>query len=161
MARAISSLPTPDSPSISTGMSEAAAFSAVRSTACMRALRVTMSLKVSVPARLRLMRCNSPSSALVGERVAQRHLQPLGADRLDHEIDRARAHRRHHVVDAAMRGLHDHRHAQAGLAHARQHAEAVEIGHHEVEHHAVDARAVRRRSAAATAASPPSAIDAS
>ena len=32
MARAISSLPTPDSPSISTGISEAAAFSAVRST---------------------------------------------------------------------------------------------------------------------------------
>ncbi len=32
MARAISSLPTPDSPSISTGMVEAAAFSAARST---------------------------------------------------------------------------------------------------------------------------------
>ena len=111
MARAISSLPTPDSPSISTGMVEAAAFSAVRSTACMRGLRVTMSLKVSVPARLRLMRCSSPSSALVGERVAQRHLQPLGADRLDHEIGRAGAHRRDDIVDAAMRGLHDHRDA--------------------------------------------------
>ncbi len=65
MARAISSLPTPDSPSISTGMSEAVAFSAVRSTCCMRALRVTMSLKLSVPVRLRFMRWNSVSSALV------------------------------------------------------------------------------------------------
>ena len=32
MARAISSLPTPDSPSISTGIAEPAAFSAARST---------------------------------------------------------------------------------------------------------------------------------
>ena len=65
MARAISSLPTPDSPSISTGMCEAAAFSALRSTACIFGLRVTMSLKVSVPDRLRLMRASSSSSALV------------------------------------------------------------------------------------------------
>ena len=65
IARAISSLPTPDSPSTSTGMSEAVAFSAVRNTCCMRALRVTMSLKLSVPARLRLSRWNSVSSALV------------------------------------------------------------------------------------------------
>ena len=64
MARAISSLPTPDWPSISTGIAEVAAFSAVRSTACMRALRVMMSLKPSVPERLRLMRASSPSSAL-------------------------------------------------------------------------------------------------
>ena len=64
MARAISSLPTPDWPSISTGIAELAAFSAVRSTACMRALRVMMSLKPSVPARLRLMRASSPCSAL-------------------------------------------------------------------------------------------------
>ena len=65
MARAISSLPTPDSPSISTGMSEAAAFSATRSTFCIRALRVMMSRNVSVPARLRFRRWNSVSSALV------------------------------------------------------------------------------------------------
>ncbi len=83
---------------------------------------------------------------LVGERalfqrVAQRHLQPLGADRLHHEIDRARAHRRHHIVDAAMRGLHDHRHIAARLAHPRQHAEPVEIGHDEIEHHAVESLA--------------------
>ena len=157
MARAISSLPTPDSPSTSTGMFEPAAFSALRSTASIFGLRVTMSLNVSVPEWLRLMRCNSSASAPFSSGVAQRHLEPLGADRLDHEIGRARAHRRHHIVDAAMRGLHDHRHVLAGLAHARQHAEAIEIGHDEIEHHAVEALAVR--SAASRPASPLSAID--
>ena len=38
-----------------------------------------------------------------------------------------------------MGGLHDDGNVEAGLAHARQHAEAVEVGHHQVEHHAVDA----------------------
>jgi len=65
MARATNSLPTPDSPPISTGMFEAAAFSAKRSTSSMLELLVMMSLKPSVPARLRLMRLSSPSSALV------------------------------------------------------------------------------------------------
>ena len=37
-----------------------------------------------------------------------------------------------------MRGLHDHRRGQPGLADAGEHAEAVEIGHHQVEHHGVD-----------------------
>ena len=109
IARAISSLPTPDWPSISTGIAEPAAFSAWRSTACMRGLRVIMSLKVSVPERLRLRRWISLSSALAASALRKRHLQALDADRLDHEIGRARAHRRDHVVDAAMRGLHDHR----------------------------------------------------
>ena len=77
------------------------------------------------------------------QRIAQRDLQPFGADRLDHEVHRARAHRRHHLVDAAMRGLHDHRDADAEVAHAREHAVAVEIGHHQVEHDAVDARVGR------------------
>ena len=47
---------------------------------------------------------------------------------------------------------------EAGLAHAGQHAEAVEIGHHQVEDDAVDRARRRRRSAASTAASPPSAM---
>ena len=45
MARANNSLPTPDLPSTSTGMLEAAAFCAVRSTAAMASLRVMMSAK--------------------------------------------------------------------------------------------------------------------
>jgi len=65
MARANNSLPTPDSPSISTGIVEAAAFCAVRRTPAIASLRVTMSAKVKRPSRLCLMRCNSPFSALV------------------------------------------------------------------------------------------------
>ena len=145
IARAISSLPTPDWPSISTGMVEAAAFSAVRSTACMRGLRVMMSLKRERAGAAALDARELALERARGERVAQRHLQPLGADRLDHEIGRARAHRGDHVVDAAVGGLHDHRHGEAGLAHPREHAEPVEIGHHQIEHDRVDARAVRRR----------------
>ena len=64
MARANSSLPTPDSPSTSTGMVEAAAFCAVCSTPAIVSLRVMISAKVSLPSRLWRMRCNSPFSAL-------------------------------------------------------------------------------------------------
>ncbi len=76
------------------------------------------------------------------ERVAQRDLEPLQADRLDDEIGRARAHRRDHVVDAAMGGLHDDGDAEAGLADFRQHAHAVEAGHHEIEDDGVDRRCI-------------------
>ncbi len=79
------------------------------------------------------------------ERVAQGDLQPLHADRLDHEILGAGAHRRNHIVDTAMGGLHDHGNGKAGLADFRQHAHAVEAGHHEVEHHGIDRGRVRRR----------------
>ena len=78
------------------------------------------------------------------ERVAQRHLQALDADRLHHEILGTGAHRRHHIVDAAMGGLHDHGDAEAGFADFGQHAHAVEAGHHQIEHHGVDRRCVGR-----------------
>ena len=64
MARAINSLPTPDSPEIKTGMVDAAAFSATRMTACIMALLVMRSLKPSVPDWLFFIRASSPSSAL-------------------------------------------------------------------------------------------------
>ena len=94
MARAISSLPTPDSPSISTGIAEAAAFSAVRSTACMRGAAGDDVLEAERAGAAALDAGKLALERAGGERVAQRHLQPLGADRLDHEIDGARAHRR-------------------------------------------------------------------
>ena len=77
-----------------------------------------------------------------GERIAQRDLQALGADRLDHEIGRARAHRRDHIVDAAMRGLHDHRNRMPRSRILREHAKTVEIGHDQIEHDGIDGRAV-------------------
>ena len=64
MARANSSLPTPDSPSISTGIAEPAAFSAARSTGAIASLRVMISENVSRPSRAWRMRCSSPFIAL-------------------------------------------------------------------------------------------------
>ncbi len=78
------------------------------------------------------------------ERIAQAYLQPLDADRFDHEIVGTGAHRRHHIVDAAMRGLHDDRDIEAGLADFGQHAHAVEAGHHQIEHDGVDDGRIRR-----------------
>ena len=111
----------------------------------MVSLRVMMSAKVNRPSRLCRMRCNSPFSALALSALRKRHLQPLDADRLDHEILGAGAHRRDHIVDAAMGGLHDHGDVEAGLADFRQHAHAVEAGHHEIEHDGIDRGRVRRR----------------
>ncbi|GAC1495286.1 MAG: hypothetical protein NVS2B1_02650 [Bradyrhizobium sp.] len=77
------------------------------------------------------------------QRIAKRHLQPFHADRLDDEIMGPGTHRRHHIVDAAMGGLHDDGDGEAGLADLGQHAHAVEAGHHEIEHHGVDGGRVR------------------
>ncbi len=41
-----------------------------------------------------------------------------------------------------MGGLHDHRHIDGSLTQAREHAEPVEIRHHQIEDHAIDPRAV-------------------
>ena len=142
MARAINSLPTPDLPEINTGIFDAAAFSATRMTACIYGA-LGDEVGEAERAGLALLHPRQFAFERAGvERVAQADMQPLGADRLDHEIDGAGAHRRNHIVDAAMRGLHDHRHVDRRLAHFRQHAHAVEIGHHQIEDHAIDPRAV-------------------
>ena len=76
------------------------------------------------------------------QRVLDRDLQALGADRLDHEIDSAGAHGRDDRLDRAVRGLHDGRNGDVALAHAFEHAHAVEVGHDEVENEQIDRRAV-------------------
>ena len=65
MARAISSLPTPLSPSMSTGMLEAAARCPSEMTRCMAWPRMMRSPKVSVPSAFFLMRAISPCSASI------------------------------------------------------------------------------------------------
>ncbi len=75
---------------------------------------------------------------LGGERVAQRDFHAFGAGRLDHEVGGAGAHRRDDIIDAAVGGLDNDRGVEAGLAHPRHHAEAVEVRHHQIEHDAVD-----------------------
>ena len=108
----------------------------------MRGLRVTMSLKPSVPARLRLMRASSPSSALAASALRSETANRSAPTGLTTKSVGARAHRGDHVVDAAMGGLHDHRDGDAGLAHLGEHAQSVEVGHDEIEDDRVDARAV-------------------
>ena len=44
-----------------------------------------------------------------------------------------------------MGGLDDDRDAEPGLAHLAENAEAVEIGHHEIEHDAFEGRRIGRR----------------
>ena len=142
MARAISSLPTPDSPSISTGMAEAAAFSAALSTGCMAGERVMTSAMVSVPSCWRLSRCNSPASALVASALRS---DTCSRSALAGLTTKSVAPAR--ITDTTLSmppwavctitG-----NVEAGVAHARQDAEAVEVGHHQVENDAVDARCI-------------------
>ena len=79
----------------------------------------------------------------LGERVSHRDLQPLGSDGLDDEVDGARAHGGDHRVDRALRRQHDHGRVDATLPQAAENAEAVEIGHDEIEDRAGDPRAFR------------------
>ena len=118
MARAISSLPTPEF-----------ALDQHRDVRSRGALAEpddaahVVALGDDVPERQRARRAPRHAAHLVLERVeAQRVLdrdrQPLGADRLDHEIERARPHGRDHGLDRAVRGLHDGRDGDLALAHA-------------------------------------------
>ena len=97
-----------------------------------------MSLKVSVPARLRLMRASSLSSALVASALRSDTCSRSAPTGLTTKSVAPARIADDDIVDAAMRGLHDHRDGEPGLAHAREHAEAVEIGHHEIEDDGVD-----------------------
>ena len=81
------------------------------------------------------------------ERVGDCRAQPVGRGRLDDEIEGAGAHRRDHCLDAALRGLHDHRHRDAALTHRVENAEAVDAWHGEIEDNRCNvatARAVKR-----------------
>ena len=158
IARAISSLPTPDSPSISTGIAEFAVFCAARSTARILALRVMMSLKLKVPPRLRLRRANSPSSARVAMALrSDTSMRSAPAGLTTKSTAPARIAETTVSMPPwavwTMTGM-----AEPGLAHLAEHAEAVEIGHHEIEHDAFEVRAHRTPSSSAIAASPPSAV---
>ena len=78
------------------------------------------------------------------EGVLDRHLKTLGSDRLDDEIDCARAHRGDDRLDRTVRGLHDGGNGDVALAHAGEDGHAVEIGHHQIEYEEIDRRPVDR-----------------
>src|SRR5271157_5646170 len=124
IARAISSLPTPDSPSMRMGMFDFA-----------KAERAGVAARGS--AQLVLERVDP-------EGILDRHLKALGPDRLDDEIDCARAHRGDDRLDRTVRGLHDGGNRNVALAYARKDSHAAEIGHHQIENEEVDRRPVNR-----------------
>ncbi len=143
IARAISSLPTPDSPATSTGMLEAAAFSAMRSTACMAGLLVMMSVKPSVPERLCLMRLSSPSSALVVSalrRLTCSRSAPTGLTTKSTAPARI-AETTLSMPPCAVCTITGT--VMAACRKRAKHAETVEVRHHQIEDHAVDRGAVR------------------
>ena len=102
-----------------------------------------MSLKVSVPDWLRLMRPSSSASALFSSALRSDTCSRSAPTGL---TTKSTAPAR--IADTTLSmppwavctitGTVD-----AGLAHPRQHAETVEIGHHEIEHDAVEALARR------------------
>ena len=106
------------------------------------------------------MRCNSPFSALALSALRSDTCSRSRPTGFTTKSMRAGAHRRHHIVDAAMGGLHDDGDVEAGVADFCQHAHAVEAGHHQIEHDGVDGCASGAVSAA-MAASPLSTTSAS
>ena len=133
MARATSSLPTPDSPSIRIGMLEAAAFCASRMTRSMAGLLVMMSLKLTAPppARARASprppaprpsaRWRSPFCSRSGEAgLTTKSNAPLRIAETTVSMPPCAV--------CTMTGMRD-----AALAHRLQHADAVEARHDEIE----------------------------
>ena len=123
-------------------MVEAAAFSAARSTGRMAGERVMTSARLSVPSCLRLRRCNSPARRRAASALRKETCSRSGLAGLTTK-SAAPARMAETTLSmppwavCTMTGM-----VAAGFAHARQDAEPVEIGHHQIEHHAVDAGAV-------------------
>jgi hypothetical protein len=92
MARAISSLPTPDSPSMRIGMLDDAARKPSEITRCMASSRMMRSENVSVPSWRFLMRVISPDSASIFKAERIETSSRSGAGGLDDEIDSTSTH---------------------------------------------------------------------
>ena len=133
MARAIISLPTPDSPSISIGMLDCAPRRPRRSTLAMAGEAAMRSAKVSAPPTFLLRRFTSSVSALTLSRFWIETLRRSGLDRLDHEIVGPGAHRLDDGFDRALRGLDDDRQVAADRLHAVEEFEPGHVRHVEVE----------------------------
>ena len=119
-------------------MFDFAARSASRTVRAIDSARLTMSRKPSSPAVAARGAAQLVLERVDPERILDRHLKPLRADRLDDEIDRACAHGGNDRLDRAMRRLDNCGNGDVALAHAREHAHAVEIGHHQVENEEID-----------------------
>jgi hypothetical protein len=137
IALAISSLPTPLSPSIRIGMLEEAARFPRLITRSMAG-----GMGDDVVEGERAGGLLSDAGDLVFERgglqeIADRDVQPFRRHRLDHEILRAGIHHVDHGVDAAVAGLHDHRRGDL-VPRSRSARRAVEFRHDHVEDDQID-----------------------
>ncbi len=143
MARAISSLPTPDfaldqDGDVGCGGAAAERYRAMHGLATddevgkgERALGLLLDAGDLALQRLDL------------ERAVDRHLEPLGRGRLDDEVDRAGAHGRDGGIDGAVRCLHDDRRGAGLGGKPLQHLDAVHAGHDEIEQDEGDGAAIR------------------
>ena len=68
----------------------------------------------------------------LGQRAVDDERQVIGIDGLGQEVERAVAHRRHGILDAAVGGHHHHGHGGVHGLHRAQHAEAVAGGQPQV-----------------------------
>ena len=76
------------------------------------------------------------------EGVLDRHLQPLGPDRLDDKIGGPGAHGGNNGINRAIGRLDDDRNRQITFTQRCQHAHAVKFGHHQIKNHHVDGIAI-------------------
>ena len=74
------------------------------------------------------------------QRVLDRHFEPLRADRLDHEIGGAGAHRADCGIDAAIGRLHDDRRRGGVGTQPVQNAHTIEARHHQIQQYQVNLR---------------------
>ena len=138
MARAINSLPTPDSPPIRTGMADAARFLGDAEHGLHRHESVMMSAKPSVPDAACFIRCNSPSSALALSALRMLHCKrsaPTGLTTKSTAPARI-AETTLSMPPCAVCTITGT--ARPACAHLGEHAEPVEIGHDQIENDAID-----------------------
>jgi hypothetical protein len=134
IALATSSLPTPDSPSMSTGMSGGGLACQPHDPLHGRAGADEISKGECLLATAALPVSPGVFDGTHLERAFERRAQTFGGCRLDDEIERARPHGRDRHLDAALRGLYDDGHVKAPLAHGFEHVQTVEPRHDEVEY---------------------------
>ncbi len=143
MCAASSSLPVPDSPASSTRASERATWVACSTTRRKAGLDPIMRGASPTSSRSRAFSCCERGLL---QRVLEDQQQPVAAERLLEEVERARARGRHGVGDGRVPGDHDDRRVRALLR------DAAAAGRCRCRRAGARPAGTRRRAAAAAAA---------